>query len=122
MASEARKDERMLVQLSVTDLQRLLADAVRSANVNDACEYMTLEQVADLVQATTKTVRKWVKSDGLPAMRVGACGKRRKTKRNNGNRPDASTVENTAKARVGANAARRLCSAARSMNSICTNA
>jgi excisionase family DNA binding protein len=73
MGESARKDD-MLVTLTVEQLRSLIREEVRGelGNTNASSTYMTVDQVAELLQVNARTVRNWVRSEGLPAMRVGA--------------------------------------------------
>ena len=65
----------LMVQLTTDQLRGLISDAVRDAiaNSNSATlEYLTLEQAAELLQMSQRTVRERVRSDGLPALRAGS--------------------------------------------------
>lgn len=64
-----------LVVMTAEQLRALVCDAVRDAMGNGAqntnAQYLTLDQTAELLQVDARTVRTWVKSNGLPALRVG---------------------------------------------------
>lgn len=68
-------DQAAIIVMSEERLREILASAIKDAIANsngvDGAEYMTLEQVAELLCVTTRTVRMWVKDDGLPALRAG---------------------------------------------------
>ena len=75
---------KMIVQLTTDDLERLVAKAVRdalgsTASNADAPEYLTLDQVGELLQACPRTVKNWTKQRGLPFLRVGAEWRFRRT-------------------------------------------
>jgi len=64
-----------LVVISAAQLRVLIAEAVRDAigkGGGEPPEYLTLDQVCELLQASRRTVRDWVQRDGLPAMKAGA--------------------------------------------------
>lgn len=68
---------KMIVQLTTDDLRSLVATAVREALGSSSpggaeLEYLTLDQVADLLQACPRTVKNWTKQKALPFLRVGA--------------------------------------------------
>ena len=75
--SEARKvdrdDERTMVLVSVAELKRVVAEAVREvAPANSQLEFLTASQVADLMNTTTRSVQSWAKNGTLPSLRIGA--------------------------------------------------
>lgn len=64
-----------LVVMTEAQLRELIGDAVREAiGASDtrAIEYLTIDQVAELLQTSTRSVRNWVRDNGLPALRAGA--------------------------------------------------
>lgn len=63
----------LMVQLTTEQLRGLISDAVRDAiaNTNAAPVYLTLEQAAQLLQVSPRTIRDRVRSEGLPALRAG---------------------------------------------------
>ena len=64
-----------LVVMTPAQLRELVAEAVRDAMgqgaQNTNAQYLTLEQTAEIMQVDARTVRNWVKDQGLPALRVG---------------------------------------------------
>jgi excisionase family DNA binding protein len=62
-----------MVQLTTEQLRGLISDAVRDAiaNQNAAPVYMTLDQAAELLQVSPRTVRDRVRNEGLPTLRAG---------------------------------------------------
>jgi len=70
MTSAARKQG--TVVLSADELHDLVTNAVREAlNTNAPAEYLTLAQAAQMMGASERSLRTWVKDDGLPALRAG---------------------------------------------------
>jgi excisionase family DNA binding protein len=65
----------MIVMMTQDQLRELVGTAVRDAigkGAGEQPEYLTLDQVCELLQASRRTVRDWVQRDGLPAMKAGA--------------------------------------------------
>lgn len=63
----------MIVTMTQAQLRELVSSAVRDAlgKVSDEPEYMTMEQVTELMQVHERTVRSWIADNGLPALRAG---------------------------------------------------
>lgn len=63
----------MLVTMTQDDLRKMIAGVVRDVlgKSVDAPDYLTIYQVAELMQVHDRTVRNWVTRDGLPALRAG---------------------------------------------------
>ena len=61
-----------IVVVTRDDLRELLREAVREGSKDKSePEILTLDQVADLLQVTTVSVRKYMLKQNLPAMRLG---------------------------------------------------
>jgi len=73
MGAAEKKDDSLLVTLTVSQLRALVREEVNDAigTSSDDQKWLTLEQVADMLQVTTKTVRAWVRDEGLPASKAG---------------------------------------------------
>lgn len=62
-----------IVVTTEENLRALIGDAVRQAlgTGEASATYLTLDQAAELLSASTRSVRTWVRSAGLPAIRLG---------------------------------------------------
>ena len=79
MTDSRRVDEDpMLVQLTASQLERLIDERVRATVLEAVSQlteprFLTLDDVGEMLQLSTKTVLKLVREDGLPvARRLGA--------------------------------------------------
>lgn len=67
-----------LIVTTPEQLRALVTDAVKAAIANangtptTAPEYLTIQDVSEWLDATPRTVRQWIETGGLPAMRIGA--------------------------------------------------
>ncbi len=79
MGAAEKKIEQSTTAIVVTteeQLRSLIGDVVRSAldsaNKNaPKAVYLTLEQMAQVLQVSTRTVTNWIAKAGMPAIRVG---------------------------------------------------
>jgi excisionase family DNA binding protein len=77
MGDAAEKQQVEVVNVSVDRLREIVSDVVgKVMNTNAApalvSELMTIEQCAELLLSTPRTLKKWIKSDDLPGHKVGA--------------------------------------------------
>jgi excisionase family DNA binding protein len=73
MGEPARKED-MLVTLRVSDLEAIVQRSVRAAlaaNEPKAKEVLGFGELCELLDASAPTVRRWVKEEGLPHVRLG---------------------------------------------------
>jgi excisionase family DNA binding protein len=65
-----------MMLLSEKDLRRIVGEAVRAelanANHQPTSEYLTAEQVGEMLGVHSRSVAKYVQREGLPAVRAGA--------------------------------------------------
>jgi excisionase family DNA binding protein len=72
MKPDNDNDEAMLVTLTSGELKRLVRDVVRSEMQAPAApEYLSAEQVAEMVGCTVESIRTYCSRDGLPCVRIG---------------------------------------------------
>jgi excisionase family DNA binding protein len=70
----ADDSSKLVVTLTQSQLCEIVKSAVRDVldDAHEPPQFLTLDQAAELLQASTRSVRTWVNEEGLPALRAGS--------------------------------------------------